>query len=111
MLVLWIRAPNRLKVEVVEVDICFELVNQIDGQLGFSVGEGAVVSVFTLAAEACSAELGPIFVGVVELFDSCVAVNARITLGTLLFLSDITAEFRFVRAWRSSFVFGFFVVR
>jgi hypothetical protein len=97
-------------VEVVEVDICFEFVNQIDGQLGFSVSEGAIVSVFTFATKTGSAELGPIFIGVVELFDSCVAIDATITLRTLLFLSDITAELRFVRAWWSSFIFSFFVV-
>jgi len=102
--------PNRLKVEEVEIDVYFEFINEIDGQLSLSVREGAVVSVFTFSFEAGGAELGPVFIRMVKLFDSRVAVNARISLWALFFLGDVTAKLRFVRAWRSSSIFGFFVI-
>ena len=107
---LWIGTPHCFKVEVVKINVCFKFVDEIDGQLGFSVCKRAVVSVIAFTAYYGSAKLCPVFVRVVELFNTCVTVNARISLWTLFFLSDITAKLRFVSSWRSSSVFSFLVI-
>lgn len=70
----------------------------------------AVLAVLTLASESSGAKLCSVFVRVVELFNSCVAVNARITLGTLLLLCDEAAKLRFVRTRISTSVLGLFMV-
>lgn len=105
-----IGTPHCFKVEVVKINVCFKFVNKIDGQLGLSVGKRAVVSVVAFTAYNGSAKLCPVFVRVVELFNTCVTVNARITLRTLFFLGDVTAKLRFVSSWWSSSVFSFLVI-
>jgi hypothetical protein len=108
---LGIGTPHCLKVEVVKINVRFELIDEIDGQLGLSVRKRAVVSVITFPAYTGSAKLGSVFVRVVELFNTCVTVNARISLWALFFLSDVTAKLRFISSWRSSSVFSFLVIR
>lgn len=76
MVGLRVRTPNSLIVEEVKIDICVEFIDKVDRNFVLGVCKGAVVSIFTLAAIAGSTELGPVLIGVVELFDSCVAVDA-----------------------------------
>ena len=90
---LWIGTPNGLIMEVVEVNVSFVFTNQINGNFTFGVSERAILAIVTLAAETHSAKLRPVFVWVVELFHSCVAVNAGVTLRTLFFLGNIAAKF------------------
>ena len=76
MVGLRVRTPNSLIVEEVKIDISVEFINKIYRNFVLSVCKRAVVSIFTLAAITGSTELGPVLIGVVELFDSRVAVNA-----------------------------------
>ena len=110
MIGLRVRTPNSLKVEVEEINICLKFIDKVDGKFSLSVREGAVVSILTLAAKADRTELGPVFIGVIKFFDSSVAVVARVTHGALLFLGNVAAKFRLVRAGRPASVFGFFVI-
>ena len=76
MVGLRVRTPNSLIVEEVKIDISVEFINKIDRNFILSVCKRTVVSIFTLAAITVSTKLGPVLIGVVELFDSRVAVNA-----------------------------------
>ncbi len=105
-----IRTPNCLIVEVVEVDVGFELINQVDGDFAFGVREGAVVAVLALAAEPYSAELCSVLVRVVEFLDTGVTVDTGITLRALFFLRNEAAELGFVRTRGSASVLGLLVV-
>lgn len=76
MVGLRVRTPNSLIVEEVKIDISVEFINKIYRNFVLSVCKRTVVSIFTLAAITGSTKLGPVLIGVVELFDSRVAVNA-----------------------------------
>jgi len=89
-----------------------ELVNQVNAHLCFVVGERAELSI---VAESCLrekalAELGFVFVGMVEFLDARVTVDAGLALGTRLLLCDETAEFGGVLGGLTSAIFGFVVV-
>ncbi len=96
MVGLWVRTPNSLKVEQIKIDICFEFINKIDGNFVLSVCERAIVSIFTPTAITGSTELGPVLIGVVELFDSRVAVDTRISHRTRFLLGDVAAKLRLI---------------
>ena len=92
--------PHGFVVKEVEICVVGELVNQVDAHLCFVVGERAVLSI---VAESRLREM-------VEFFDARVTVNAGLSLGTRLFLSDETAKFGGVLSGWTSAIFGFVVV-
>jgi hypothetical protein len=86
--------PYCLVMEVVEVGIKREFANLVDAHLGLVVGKGAVLSV---VAESCRrevtlAEFCFIFVRVVKLFYSGVAIDTGFALGALFLFSDKAAK-------------------
>lgn len=89
------RTPHGFVVKEVEICVVGELVNEVDAHFCFVVGERAVLSIVAESRlrEIALAELGFVFVGMVELLDTRVAVDAGLSLGTRLLLSDEAAEF------------------
>lgn len=104
--------PHCFVVKEVEICVVGELVNQVDAHLCFVVGERAVLSIVAESRlrEIALAELGFVFVGMVEFLDARVTVNAGLSLGTRLLLSDETAKFGGVLSGWTSAIFGFVVV-
>lgn len=78
------RAPDCLEVEHVEVCILLHLVQQIYGELFLAVCESAHVAKVTRVdiARPLIAELGLVFLGVVEGLDPIVGLRASVTIWT-----------------------------
>ena len=106
----WIRAPDSLIVEVVEIDVSFVFTDKINGHLTFWVSKRAVLAVITLSIEAHGAKLRSVFVWVVKFLYSCVAVYAGITLRALLLLGNIATQFWCVGTRGSASIFEFIVI-
>ena len=86
VVILSVRAPNCFKVEHIEVHVNFILFNHFNGQLGLAVRKRAKLLILTLGRlprfEVGGAELGFVFVWVVEFFNSIVGSVTGIALGT-----------------------------
>ena len=83
--------PHRLIVKVVEVYVCFVLLNQVDRRFDFRMCERAVFTVLTFSTKAHRAKLSSVLVRVVKLLHPSVTVNAWIPLRALLLFGNIAA--------------------
>ena len=98
------RAPDRLKVEHVEVCVLLHPMQQIDRQLVFAVCECAQVPEVTAFLRAFSAKLRLILLRVIEGFNSVVGLRAVRPVRALICLCEL-AHLRRVGAKQPSLVF------
>ena len=98
--------------KVIKVGVFHELSNQINTNLRFTVRKTAVISIVTEArgTQEALTEFSLVLVWMIEFLNSCVAVNASFTLGTLLLLGDEGAKFRCILLRWPATILGLLVV-
>ena len=106
VVVLTVRAPNRLEQEHVEVHVNSIFLDQLDGELPLAVGEGAEFLVFArgpVRLEIRRAELRLVLIWVVELLDAVVGTLTGVSLRALwrFCRGDIRTDFGLISTERS----------
>ena len=100
VVVLAIRTPNSLEEEHVEVHVNIIFFDQLNGQLAFTVGEGAILKIFAWLAsrfEIRRTKLGLVLVWMVKLFNAVVGpVTLVSSLAVHSFSSHLRTDFRLV---------------
>lgn len=87
--------PHRLVMKVVKVGVFRQLSNQVNADFALIMRKRAIFPIVAQTCGACVAlaELGLVFVGVVEFFNARVAVHALVALSTLFLLGYQAAQF------------------